>query len=413
MITILFLAISFLMIVFQRYREGRWINLISLLVTPYLLIVFFNNFYVYKLGFYKISDSVIAMLLMAFVAFFLGTLLFTQKTKPHAEENNLQVLRRYDMKRIKCFLYIVGVIGIIKAFFLYKQGILLNDMDDSEGIMGNGIVAHMLLASYSVLPIYFLNWTYNKTIKDLVPVILVIIVAFSSFVKYNVIGPIVTLFIFISFYRKSLLKKASIVMLLFVLIVFVSNYAIDFTVAGNELESSFLLGHFWKYFSGSIIYDNYIFTSGIRTDIGLPSKVLVFIFALPNMFISKLFDEGVFQHVGQELRDVSDFGEQSNVVDVIGYLYPSKGEVSDIILFLLFLFFMGVLFSYLYKKHFSKSTVFDTFIANFLTYFVFLSFFAPFYVLSNPWEIIIWALFLPPLFYKRNLKTNKYGNKPV
>lgn len=406
MITAIFLIVTVSLIVFQRHREGRWLNLISLLMAPYVIIVFFNNYFIYKLGFYEISDDVLLMLLMAFIAFFSGTLVFKYKAKPHAEDRNEKMLQRYDMKKIKLFLYIVGIVGLLKAFFLYRQGAFLSEMaDDSEGIMGNGIVAHMLLATYAVLPIYFLNWTYKKGLVNLIPVILVIIVAFSSFVKYNVIGPIVSLFIFVSIYKSSLMKKASATMISFVIIFFVLNYAIGFAISGvsDEIGSSFYMGHFWKYFSGSLIYDNYIFTTGIRVDTSIFYKLMTYLCALPNMFLFKLFGIAIFPHVGQDMRDVSDFGEGSNVVDAIGYLYPSKGEFSDDLIYMLVFFFIGILFSYLYKFHLERKMKFDTFITNFMTYFVFLSFFAPFYVLTNPWEIIIWSIFLPPLFERHNI----------
>lgn len=413
MLTILFLAITISMIVFQRYREGRWLNLISLLMVPYAIIVFFNNFFVYKLGFYKISDNVIAMLLMAFVAFFLGTLTFKYEPKPYAEDNNTTILQRYDLKKIKRFLYIVGILGVLQAFLFYKQGVFLSDIDDSEGLMGNGPIGHLLLASYSVLPIYILYWTYNKTIEGLIPILLILLVAFSSLIKYNVLGPVITIFIFISLYRKSLLKKASLGMILFVVLIFISNYALGFAISGSDVDPKFYLGHFWVYFAGSTIYDNNIFTTGIRVDYSIFYKLMTFFFALPNLFIKKLFGESLFPHEGQDFRDISDFGEDSNIVDLIGYLYPSKGDGMDIVLFLLVVFFTGVLFSFLYKKSLSSKSHFNTFIANFLTYYVFLAFYAPFFVLSAPWEIIIWALILPPLFYKRKLKTNQYGNKTV
>lgn len=401
MINIIFLFFTTTLILFQRYREGRWLNLISLLMTPYVLIVFLNNFYFYKFGFYKISDNVLLMLLWAFAAFFIGTLPIKYKVVQHTENKNIAMLQKYDIRKIRWFLYFVGIVGILKAFLLYRQGIFLNEMaDDSEGIMGNGIVAHMLLATYSVLPIYFLNWTYNKTIKDLIPVILILIVAFSSLIKYNVIGPIVTLFIFVSLYRSTLLKTASIVMISLVIILFVANYALGFAISDSEVDPFFYLVHFWKYFSGSVIYDNYIFTTGIRVDTSIFYKLMTFVFTLPNMFLNKLFDERLFPHVGQDLRDVSNFGEQSNVVDAIGYLYPSKGDVSDIITFFIVVALTGLLFSYLYKICLERSVSFNTFIANFLTYFVFFSFFSQYATLTNPWEIVIWALIIPHLFYK-------------
>lgn len=408
MITAIFLIVTVSLIVFQRHREGRWLNLVSLLMTPYVVIVFFNNYFVYKIGFYKISDDVILMLLMAFAAFFLGTLVFKCKAKPYSEDNNKVILQRYDIKKIRWFLYIAGILGIMEAVYYYRSGVIFNNDVDSEGVMGNGPIGHLLLATYSVLPIYFLYCTYSKKKVDLIPVLLIILVAFSSLIKYNVLGPIITIFIFVALYKKSMLKKAGFILLLCVFILFICNYAVGFAIAGSDVEPAFYLGHFWAYFAGSTIYDNYIFTSGIRVDIDIFYKLMTFLCALPNMFFLKIFDFTLFVHKGQDMRPISDLAESSNIVDVIGYLYPSRGDVSDIMIFLIVIFFTGVLFSFIYKTILNSNSYFNTFIANFLTYFVFLCFYAPFFVLPAPWEICVWAIFLPFFFYKRTPKVKKY-----
>ena len=407
MLTAIFLIVTILLIVYQKHREGRWLNLISLLMAPYVVIVFFNNYFIYKLGFYKVSDDVILMLLMAFVAFFLGTLIFNPKMPSYSESKSKEILQRYDIRKIRIFLYIVGLLGLLEAIYYYRSGVIFNDNVDSEGVMGNGPMGHLLLSSYSVLPIYFLNWTYSKKKVDLIPILLIILVAFSSLIKYNVLGPIITLFIFISIYKQTLLKKAGIVLVLCVFLLFVCNYALGFAIAGSDVDPVFYLGHFWAYFAGSTIYDNYIFTSGIRVDVDIFYKLMTFFFALPNMFLLKLYDKTFFVHKGQGMQPISDFAESSNIVDVIGYLYPSKGDVFDIVLFLIVIFLTGVLFSFIYKSILRNNSCFNTFIANFLTYFVFLCFYAPFFVLPAPWEICVWAIFLPFFFLKRTPKTIK------
>ena len=399
-----------MLIVLQKYREGRWINLLSLLMTPYVCIVFINNFFIYRMGFYRISDNVLIMFLMAFIAFFLGTLIFKVRANVHNEIDNELILKRYDINKIKMYLYLVGVLGLIETFIYYRQGLVFSVDVDSEGVMGNGPIGHLLLSSFSVLPIYFLYWTYNKKVTDLIPVILIIIVAFSSLIKYNVIGPVITLFIFVSIYRQSLLKKGAFILCLCVFLLFVGNYAFGFLIAGSDVDPTFYLGHFWAYFAGSAIYDNYLFTTGVNFDHDIFYKLLMFLFALPNMFFQKFFDERYFQQEILPMNDISNFGEQSNILDVIGYLYPYRGDVFDIILLLIVVFLTGVLFSFIYYYTYRQSS-FNTFLANFLTYFVFLCFYSPFFVLPAPWEIIIWALILPSLFLKRKRIHNKYKYK--
>ncbi|MCS2424465.1 oligosaccharide repeat unit polymerase [Parabacteroides goldsteinii] len=403
--TILFVIIVSIMVLYQRWKEGNWVNLISVFMGPYIPLVFLNNFFVYKNGFDKINDDVLVMILTSFIVFFSGSLLFkVKKNSTNKEEDNVSKLSRYDFKKMRTFLIFIGLIGIVKIIILYLQGSFSSNIDDVEGVMGGGAIGHLLLASYSLLPIYFMYWTYNRKLTILMPIILIMIVTFSSFVKYNIIGLFVSFFLFLALYRKSVLKRSLLILVSFVGVVFYVNYAISFVVVGNDMTTQFILNHFWMYIAGSLIYDNYIFLYGIRPGIGVFYKLGTFIFALPNMFLEKTFDFKLFPHVRQEDLSISDFGETSNVVDAIGYLYPSKCDVLEVIIFYVILFILGALMAYIYKKHMKSSKYYDVFIVNFLCYFVFFSFFGTFYINSAPWEILIYSIFIPKLFIKNEIK---------
>lgn len=404
--TTIFVIVIVLILLYQKHREGRWFNLLSIFMFPYLVIVFFNNFIFYKIGFYKISDQVLIMILCAFLAFFLGTLFFRYKSTSYDEVNNIKLLNQYNFKAIKNFLYITGVLGLCECYVLYRRGLIFNSDGDLEGVMGNGPIGHLLLASYSVLPIYFLYWTYHKKKTDLLPIILVLIVAFSSFIKYNILGPVITLFIFVCLYKKSILKKSLIIFSIFIIFFFVANYAIGFALVGSEVPTQFYFSHFWAYFSGSVIYDDYIFTDGVRVGVNIFYKITTFICALPNMFFNKILNETFYVYDLIPMRNISTFGESSNIVDIVGYLFPSHGDPIEIFWFLLIFFITGILFSYIYCKVCERRQ-FSPFLANFLTYFIFLDFYSPFFVLSAPWEIIIWATILPNLFKKHKTKNHE------
>lgn len=407
MVTWLFIIVCSSLVVYQRYREGRWLNLFSLLMSPYIVIVFFNNLFVCRLGFFKISDSVLLMLLSAFCVFFSGSLLFKFKIIQFSDFKNKQVLASYNMDAIRSFLYITGILGIIQALICLKNGVLIITDSETETVMGNGPIGHLLLASYSVLPIYFLNWTYNKSFKGIMPVILVLLVAFSSFIKYNIIGPIIIIFIFVCLYRRGMLIKGLTLFPILVLIFFIANYAIGFAFSEVDVPASFYLAHFWKYFAGSLICDNYIFTTGIRVGVSIFYKLMTDLCALPNMFLNKIFGITFYEGSANEMHAVSDFGEDSNVVDAIGGLYPSHGSFEEIIWYYIIMFILGIVVSYLYIKASRKVNGFSTSIAVFLTYFIFLDFFATFFSLAGTWEILVWSIILPPFF---KYKKSKYGS---
>ena len=80
LVTILFIFASIIVVCLQRKREENWINLISILVAPYVILVFLNNFFIYKVGFYKINDNVLIMLICSFYLFYIGGIPFNIKS---------------------------------------------------------------------------------------------------------------------------------------------------------------------------------------------------------------------------------------------------------------------------------------------------------------------------------------------
>ena len=400
-ITILFLFIVGSLIYLQKIREGNWVNLISILMGPYFLIVLFNNLYVYKLGFYIISDDTLILLLSSFFMFYIGTLVANIRKTMYTEEKCRRMLENYNMAKMNLFLTIVAVVGLLKVLFAYRQGIFQTDFDEMEGYVTSGILGHLLFASFSVLPIYVLYCIEKKSYKLTIPVVAIFFVTFCGFIKYTIMGLLVSTFLFIAQYRVNLIKKSMILLLFFVVFFFFANYALGFAIAGSEVDPSFYLGHFWKYFSGSVIYCNYNFTSGISVGIDMGTKFMTFLCALPNMFLS-IFAEPLFPYKLLPMLPVSNFGEESNVVDAVGYLFPSKADEIDIVLFYLLMCLIGSLFAFLYKKHNSiHKKYFDTFLSNLMCYFLFFSFFGTFYVNSAPWEILVWSMFFPNYFVKR------------
>lgn len=403
-----FLLISILIIIIQYRREKNWLNLSSLFIVPYLVLVSINNIIIYRFGFYQISDSVLLMLTCAFSLFYIGSRVFVVNSNTLIkEQDNEERFAEYDIDTMTIFLYIVAIAGLIKAFIMFRNGqFAATTISDVEGTISRGIVGHLLLASYSVLPIVFLYWTYIKKLKYIIPVLGIFLVSFATFIKYNIIGIFVSLFIFLIIYKKSVIKIAVIILVTAAVGIFFVNYAVVFYIRGvfSNATTQFYLEHLWTYMCGSLIYDNYIFTNGVRVGVGISYKLMTFLCALPNMFIGKLFNIKLFPHMRQPDMLTASHGVTSNVVDSIGYLFPSKGSLFDLLLFGIVFLTIGALFSYIYRRNMKNNRKFNTFIANFLCYFVFFSFFGTFYVQSGPWEILVYSLILPNLLYKRKIR---------
>ena len=336
------------------------------------------------------------------IVFFIGAMFVTPHEIPiiYEEDNNT----RYDQYKIDSmanFVILLGVIAIIKLIQLILTGGFRSNFDDMEGVMGNGIVGHLLLLSYSLIPILFLYWLdHKRKVKCILAIILILIVTFATFVKYNIIGVIVSLFICTTIYKKSLLKRSLMIMFSTVVAIFVINYAMGFVIRSISVDNSFYLNHFWVYAGGSVINDNGIFTGTVNNDFGVLYRLCIFLFALPNMFIKKFSGGvGVFPHVKKPFLSIGNkYGMQSNVVDAFGYLYPYGKGTFEYVIYYFSIFLLGMIFTSIYVKSKRNSKYFNVFGINFMTYFVFFSFFGTFYINSGPWEILVYSALIPCLF---------------
>ncbi len=106
--------------------------------------------------------------------------------------------------------FIIALMGLLKLLSMFRSGAFdAVNVDEAEGVMGNGVVGHLMNFSYSIAPFVFLYWTfYPKKIQYLIPILMLVVVTFGTLVKYNIIGLLVTIFMFMMVYRKSLVKKA-------------------------------------------------------------------------------------------------------------------------------------------------------------------------------------------------------------
>lgn len=380
------------------------VNSVSLLTVPYIIIVTLNKLIFEKLGFYEITDEVLMMLLSSLVTFFLGSLVATPRWIPviYEEDNDLRY-NQYNISAMANCVIIIGVIGLFELIRLARSGGFKTDFDGMEGVMGNGIVGHLLLLSYALVPIVFLYWLdHKKEIKYLFSVLLILGVTFSTLIKYNIIGVIISLFIITTMYKRSLLKKSIVIMVGVTVMVFVCNYALGFTLRNITVDHSFYLNHLWCYAGGSVLYDNEIFHGTVANKQSVLYRLCIFLFALPNMFIKKFNNGvGVFQHIRKPFYNIgSGYGMDSNVVDAFGYLFPYKLGIGEIFIYYFLIFVIGLIFTRIYIKSKNKTEYFNVLVCNFLTYFVFFSFFGTFYINSGPWEILVYSAIIPCLFLK-------------
>lgn len=383
-------------------------NVFSVLSIPYLLIVPINNIIIANYGFYKINNQTLLMLLIGLSCFFVG---FAIANKIIPLNKNSYVIQQIDFKNFKMkhvlrYVLFVELLTIVRfIYIILKNGASFITTPLYEGMLTKGALGHLLLTIYPLIPVVFFYWLKNKREwRYLAATLIGALVLFLTLVKYHVIGMLVLLYFFSIINDKRYLKKGSISIVIIVLSCFIGNYLFQFTISDTayKVDNSYYFQHLWNYISGSLIYDNYIFTTGLRVGTDIFYKLGTFVCAPINMFLN-VVDVSLFPHEAQEFRFVSQSGERGNVCDAIGYLYPSKGFVEDIFMFMMALVSIGFMITLIHNRLWKSSNKQNFIITTcvLLTFFVFFSFFGTFYVSPVPWEILFWSYFSLRFFRKR------------
>ena len=166
----------------------------------------------------------------------------------------------------------------------------------------------------------------------------------------------------------------------------------------------------WKYIGGSSINSNIIFDDGLHIELDVFYKIGTMLFALPNMFIKVFSGNRICPSIGLPMYPVASIGESSNVIDFIGFLYPSKGDLCDVFLWSMIMLYFGGIARIFFKNHLNRRACFTLSTWVFMTFFCFFSFFAVYGILSSVWEILTYSIIIPPIF-SGQIKIGEYSLK--
>ena len=394
----------------------RVLNVVAVLIIPYAVLAPVNNYIMTGFGFYPINDEVLWMLLGAFVCFFLGSAavdsFFSLRQLPGDTElrEGRDGISNINWNAMFFYALAVSLITFLRlAYYVRGHGLAAVGQEAFSGYLTSGIPGHIFLSSAPLVPVMFYYWLKNPgRIRYLLAVLCLTGLFFMTLVKYHVISVAIATYFLAAIEEKKYLKTGGLLLGAAGTSVFVLNYFISFLVRGvaGNIDNSFYMNHFWNYAAGSLVYDNRIFINGIRTDVSIFYKLGSFVAAPVNLFLYGLFGLRLFPHDTLKHYLVASNGEKGNVVDAIGYLFPSKGSMVDILVFGIVILLLGALFSWIYHSLYLKSireNRLPVMLAYFMTYFVFLSFFGTFYINLVPYEILFWCWVMMFVFDKRNI----------
>lgn len=397
------------MIWFDFIIHRHLINTVSIVAVPYMFILPINNLYAVRFGFYRIEDDVILLLLSGIICFFIGSVLASFRKRKCLTQDTIEntideeVFCYYRMKGMKTFAICAEILCMFRLVsFIRNYGFAALAKDGGENLI-SGVFGHIYLMIYAILPAIFYYWLKNKKeLSYLIIYLFGLAFAFLSFTKYHSIGLVVFTYLLVSFEDYKYIQKGAIVIAGIAVIIFMSNYVIGFFSRGvlNNVNPEFYMLHLWKYIGGSVIHDNTIFTVGQNIDADFVHKLLYCSIALPAMFLS-VFGIKIQLPIYIPMQLVGNNSEASNVLDFIGFMYPSKGDWMELFVFILVMVSIGVIFAVFYNCAKYGQKRFALAMCAFMTFFGFLSFFGVFASKSMTWEIVVWGIVIPKLFDKR------------
>ncbi len=393
---ILLLVSYFLILVFNyRYRK-TFIDAFFFVMSPYVIIIFFNNAFMSYKGFYKISDHIIWLHLIAIFVFCLGTFL----GEFFAKKYQFKILfRQYFLTDIKIssikFIDIICII-IVMADILKRLKIFgIADFTSASEAVQRSIPAHISLL---FVPLVVLLFDYFISTKDKTALVLVsisLLLIFSSFIKYHIIAALLSIYIYSVIRHPKIVKRLGVFTVGIIFAIFVLNYFLSFVARNVNVEAQFYFNHFWGYLVGGTaniepasIYFN------CNAKISISAWIYEMLTVFPGMLSQKLFGVTFTNYNFSTTVPTNNIGGgfYSNVVSILGGAYIQGGNIS----FFVFMFLWGALIQFIYIKGKKTKSIRNLTLASIFLAYNILSFFSSFFELSNPWETMILSFLIFP-----------------
>lgn len=414
---ILFIIVFATIIGFEKLFQKSAMGAFFFMATPYLFIIVVNNSLAARFGFYKISTESTLLIGCGFLLFYLGCCIarfvWEKKTKLKLQvTNNIPSMvpqkstGKISYVNIKAMFYITFAVLLFRladmSLEFLQSGLAEMAMNDMDSFRMRGPWAHAFLAIYPLMAIQFSYWLKHKEHKKfLFLTVFFIIVAFSSFIKYNIITAVLLLYLYAGIGNKKVLLRGAAIVAALVSGGFILNYFLSFVWRGFRVAESFYLEHLWTYISCGVINTNYVVgSSGLRFDV--LDMLISMISSFPRMMVNGIVGTEVISssNIVIPYYTVSLNGKVGNVVNTFAYVFTG----GSIIIFISFCIFWGCISEIFFRMaKYSQNATLKVMGCIYIIFNI-LSFFAPYAIVSTPWEMLFWTLLVVPLFMRKERK---------
>lgn len=399
----LLVVLHILITIYNHHKKRRIVDEFFLVMTPYVIIIVLNNLYFTGKGFTRIEDEIIGAHTIGMILFFIGTVIayYFTKARPkivfiHQKRINESVLFSGQLEILgwffACFVFI-GKVLLIREYGL-SGFITLGDEIKMASIFNH---AELIMAVLAIL--LFEYYIIKKKKRLLILVAVSVGLIFTTFIKYHVISLIICFYIFTVIRHPKYAVKLGVATVIIIIVAYVGNYFLGFLTRGVKVGQDFYINHLWGYIAGGTINISNVesFVTN-RSQVSIVTWVLRMITSLPSMFTSKLLGAEIVQYPYLSFPMFSIGASYSNVISILGSAFFHGKWIP----FSIFMLIWGWICGIVYNKTIDVGASIRMQLAGcvFLAYNM-LSFFSSFFVLSTPWETIVWAIIVPSFFARR------------
>lgn len=402
---LVYLSSILIFYIFLKIKKSV-ISSFSLVMLPYVVILFFNNFFFKNYNFIKIGENTCFMLLIGIISFSFGALIISLTINNQKKSDYFfkSCLTNYQLDAISNYVLIVIVLRIAELFLLIcKYGILGLLADDFKLLVTRGVIGHLLISIFPLIPILFYHYLQYHKRKYLFLCILFLILAFIETEKAQSISIVLATFLYCVFINKRYLKGGVFFIFFMIAFLFIGNYMIKFLLGGffKDVDNSYYITRLWTYIAGGLINSNLI-TSSIGIQVSGFDYFEHVLFAFPNMFLGALANTQLGVQVSTYMPYIADFpyvttvhdgfsAQTSNVISTMTFIYSN----GNLLAFIPVCIFWGGICEYIMEKmRYCKNEFNLTFACCFMS-FTMLSFFASYYSSASFVERLLYCLLFP------------------
>lgn len=397
---LLFIIEYFLMLLLNQKLRNTVFDAFFFVMSPYVFIIAINNLFMTKLGFFEVDSEVIVIHALAMLLFYAGSVAgqylgARYKIKTSTKEYRLADVHPKSLVYLSFFCVGIVCLDLVRLIAQYGMFGVLGLGDSAK----RGYIASHLLILFVPLSILLIDYFFEtKKKKYLCLSLVMLLLIFSTFIKYHIIAAILSVFIYVALTRPKLVKKIGVIALMAVVALFILNYLLNFIANQVTVSSQFYLNHLWKYIAGGTINVKTV-SEYVKAgeDLSMGAWIWGMLSSFPLMILSRMLGVS-FQayHFSTVLPlffvGIPALEEQSNVISLLGAAYAQSNGIT----FYLFLFFWGLIVQWIFEGAKKSASIRHKLVSSIFLGYNMLSFFSSFFELSTPWETVVlaYAVFL-------------------